>query len=66
MLALAEIENAVEHLPRQEFSSFSGWFEKIESERWDIEIEKDIDMGLLDSMGKEALAEFKNGSCQKI
>ena len=66
MLALAEIESAVEHLPRQEFSSFSAWFEKCEAERWDGEIEKDIEMGLLDSLGKEAIAEFHNGSCQKI
>jgi hypothetical protein len=66
MLALAEIENAIEHLPRQEFSSFSAWFEKCEAERWDKEIKKDIDMELLDSLGKEAIAEFNNGSCKKI
>ena len=66
MLALAEIESAVEHLPRQEFSSFSAWFEKCEAERWDNEIEKDIDMGLLDFFGKEAIAEFNNDSCKKI
>ena len=66
MLALAEIENAVEHLPRREFSSFSAWFEKCEAERWDSEIEKDIDMGRLDSLGEEALAEFNNNSCQTI
>ena len=66
MLALAEIENAVEHLPREEFILFSAWFEKCEAERWDNEIEKDIDMGLLDSFGKEAIAEFNNDSCKKI
>jgi len=66
MLALAEIESAGEHLPRQEFSSFSAWFEKCEAERWDIEVETDVDMGLLDALGEEALAEFKNGSCQQI
>ena len=66
MLTLTEIESAIEHLPRQEFSSFSAWFEKCEAKRWDIEIETDVDMGLLDALGKEALAEFKNGSCQQI
>ena len=66
MLGLIEIEKAVEHLPRREFSSFSAWFEKVEAKRWDNEIKKDIDMGLLDSLGEEALAEFNNGSCKKI
>ena len=65
MLALSEIENAIEHLPRQEFSSFSAWFEKCEAERWDREIEKDVNMGHLDSLGREAIAEFNNNSCLK-
>ena len=66
MLVLAEIEDAVKHLPRKEFSSFSAWFEKCEAKRWDNEIKKDIGMGLLDSLGEEALTEFNNGSCKKI
>lgn len=66
MLALAEIEDAIEHLPRKEFSSFCTWFEKCEAERWDNEIKKDVDMGLLDSLGDEALEEFNNGSCKTL
>ena len=66
MLALSEIENAVEQLPRKEFISFSSWFEKIEAERWDREIEEDVEMGLLDSLADEAIEEYKNGSCQEL
>ncbi len=66
MLKLIEIEKAVEHLPRREFSSFSACFEKLEAKRWDDEIGNDISMGLLDSLGNEALAEFERGKCKKL
>lgn len=66
MTTLVEIKDAVNHLPRKEFSSFSSWFDKYEEKRWDDEIKNDINNGLLDSLGDEAIAEFKNGSCKKL
>ena len=66
MTSLLEIEAAVSSLSAQEFKKFSAWFSELEAQRWDKELEADIDNGLLDSLADEALSDFDQGLCAKL
>lgn len=61
MTSLVDIEKAVSVLPREEFNAFCDWFETLEAKRWEKDFESDVEAGLLDSLGEEALADFANG-----
>ncbi|MGA1825418.1 MAG: hypothetical protein ACMUIP_12235 [bacterium] len=60
MATMSEIKKTIVHLPEDEFNSFADWFQKLEEERWDKELEKDIAEGKFDDFAKEALDEFKS------
>jgi len=61
-----KIKSAITRLPEKEFHSFVDWFQKFEEERWDKELEKNIDQGKLDSLADEALEEFDAGKCSEL
>ena len=66
MATIGEIKKTIAHLPENEFNSFADWFQKLEEERWDKELEKDIAEGKLDNFAKESLNEFKSGKCKEL
>ena len=66
MTTISEIKKTIVHLPENEFNSFADWFQKLEEEKWDKELEKDIAEGKLDNFAKEALNEFKSGKCKEL
>jgi len=66
METLQEIQNAVEKLSHNEFSRFLEWFNEYEASIWDKKMETDIKVGKLDSIAKQAIADFQNGKCRKI
>lgn len=66
MGSIDEIKSAIAHLPEKEFNSLVDWFEKLEQERWEKELEKDIAQGKLDNLADEALNEFNAGKCREL
>lgn len=63
---ISEIKEVIVHLSDEEFGSFTSWLHKLEEERWDKELEKDITEGRLENLGKEALNEFNSGNCTEL
>jgi ABC-type phosphate transport system auxiliary subunit len=59
MSKLEQIEKSVTELTQQEFSAFAEWFERLQMERWDRQLEADAASGKLDQFADEALAEFR-------
>ena len=57
--ALAEIEQAIEKLPREDLFQLTGWLSTHFSDAWDRRIEKDIVAGRLDDLAAEAIAEHR-------
>ncbi len=53
-MGIEEIEKAVVSLPEQEYKKFRRWFFERDWERWDEEIEQDVQSGRLDQLVKEA------------
>lgn len=66
MSNLEEIEAAILSLPSSEFEKLRLWFLDLDYERWDEQIEQDIEDGKLEALAQEAIAEFETGHCQEI
>lgn len=66
MTKLEQIEKAVAQLDRQELEAFSLWFEELQVERWDRQIEKDDAEGKFDRLAEAALTEFRAGKTRSL
>lgn len=61
MSDLEQIEAAILSLPSNEFEKLRLWFFDLDYERWDAQIEQDIEDGQLEVFAQEAIAEFEAG-----
>jgi hypothetical protein len=66
MSNLEQIEAAILSLPSHEFEKLRLWFLDLDYERWDAQIEQDIEDGKLEAFAQEAIAEFEAGYCREI
>ncbi len=60
-MSVREIEAAVCELPPDDLAAFAKWFEEFVATAWDRRFETDVAAGQLDTLGEEALAEFRAG-----
>ncbi|PSO53905.1 MAG: hypothetical protein BRC47_12860 [Cyanobacteria bacterium QS_7_48_42] len=63
---LEQIEAAILSLSSSEFERLRLWFFELDYERWDEQIEQDIENGKLEALAQEAIAEFEAGYYQEI
>ncbi len=66
MSNLEQIEAAILALPSNEFEKLRLWFLDLDYERWDEQIEQDIEDGKLEALAQEAIAEFEAGHYREI
>ncbi len=66
MLTVEQIENAIIELPPNEIGELLEWFLNLDYQRWDVQIEKDIERGKLDALAAEAIADFESGNYREI
>jgi hypothetical protein len=66
MSNLGQIEAAILSLPSNEFEKLRLWFLNLDYERWDKQIEQDIEDDKLEAFAQEAIAEFNTGQCREI
>jgi hypothetical protein len=66
MSTVEQIEAAILTLPSDEFQRLRQWLLDLDYERWDEQLEKDIEAGRLETLAEEAIAEFNSGHCRKI
>ena len=53
-----ESENALSQLSEKELAEFRRWYEDFDGKQWDLELEKDIHSGKLDSMAGRTIQDF--------
>ena len=58
MTSLAEIKEAIQNLPPTEFAEIARWFQDVQEEQWDRQIEVDAAAGRLDFL-KEQVAQAR-------
>jgi hypothetical protein len=61
MTTIADIQQAVQSLPDEEFGLFRSWFDQYREERWDRQMERDHEAGPLRSLMEKARADFEAG-----
>jgi hypothetical protein len=58
MSTLEQIEAAILTLPSNEFNRLRQWLSDVDYQRWDEQLEQDINEGKLDALAEEAIADF--------
>jgi hypothetical protein len=58
---LEQITKSVEALEGDDFKEFAKWFEELQADRWDRQIEADAKAGKLDRLVEEAKREIAAG-----
>ncbi len=66
MSTVAEIENAVQKLSRDELARFRDWFLGFDAAAWDRQFEEDAAAGRLDALAGEALRDLREGRCTDL
>ena len=66
MSKVKDLEKQVETLSRDELREFRDWFLEFDWAVWDRQLEQDVRDGKLDTLAKEALAEYKAGKTKPL
>ena len=61
-----EIESAIANLPPAEIAELARWFEEFHAEIWDLQIERDLKAGRLDSLLEEAKQDLESNRCREL
>lgn len=59
MSKLEQIEKSVAELSPEELKAFAAWFEALQADMWDRQIEADAKAGRLDKLAEQALADHR-------
>lgn len=63
---IEEIENAIQHLPQDQLKKFRAWYIEFDTKAWDVQIERDVASGRLDSLANEAIEAHRAGDSTKL
>jgi hypothetical protein len=66
MLSLEKIQMEIEALPEEDFARLRQWFAEKDWERWDEQLESDIETGKLDFLLDEASAAKMQGELREL
>jgi hypothetical protein len=61
-----DIQQAISSLPEDELARLREWFEDIDAQAWDRQLEEDIRAGKLDQLARETLEEYRAGCCDAL
>ena len=66
MTSVETIEKEIKSLSKEELSALRHWFVAFDADTWDAQIEVDAAAGKLDTLAKDALAEYEAGKAKEI
>ena len=66
MTKVEQIRKSVAELGDEEFWAFATWFDALQNERWDREMEADSKAGKLDKLTAEAMEDLKAGRTRPL
>ena len=65
-MTIQQIESAILDLQPNEFRQVVEWLLDLDYQRWDEQLEADVENGELDVLVQEAIYDFENGFCKQI
>ncbi|MBZ9983661.1 MULTISPECIES: iron-containing alcohol dehydrogenase [unclassified Mesorhizobium] len=66
MTKLEQIEKSITELSPEEPKAFAAWFEALQADLWDRQIETDVRAGRLDKLAEQALADHRAGRTRPL
>ncbi|MET3592326.1 MULTISPECIES: hypothetical protein [Mesorhizobium] len=66
MTKLEQIEKSVAELSPEDLKAFATWFEELQADMWDKQIEADAKTGRLDKLAEQALADHRAGRTRPL
>ena len=66
MTKVQVLEHEVKKLDLAGLEAFRNWFQRYDSDVWDLQIRRDVRAGKLDTLSKEALAAHKSGKTREL
>ena len=66
MTKIQLLEREVKKLDRARLETFRNWFQRYDSDAWDLQVQKDVRAGKLDASAKEALVAHKSGKTRAL
>ena len=65
-MSVKEIEQAITQLPPNEVAELVAWLEEYHHQKWDRQIEADLEAGRLDSLLAEVEEEYQSGQARPL
>jgi hypothetical protein len=66
MQTVQDIKTAIKALPESEYKQLRNWITESDWNEWDMQIEKDVAIGKLDFLYKEAHDEKQKGTLKEL
>ncbi|PZV39206.1 hypothetical protein [Mesorhizobium kowhaii] len=66
MTKLEQIEKSVAALSPEELKAFASWFEALQADMWDRQIEAEAKSGRFDKLAEQALADHRAGRTRAL
>ncbi|ESY64868.1 MULTISPECIES: hypothetical protein [Mesorhizobium] len=66
MTKLEQIEKSVAELSPEELKAFAAWFEALQADMWDRQMEADAKAGRLDRLAEQALSDHRAGRTRHL
>ena len=66
MSTLAEIEEAIDRLPPEQFDALARWIAQRRDDAWDRQFEADVNAGRLDFAARQIEDDIANGRTQPL
>ncbi|OHV89677.1 hypothetical protein [Mesorhizobium sp. ORS 3428] len=66
MTKLEQIEKSVAELSPEDLKAFAAWFEALQADLWDRQVEADAKAGRLDKLAEQALADHRAGRTRPL
>jgi hypothetical protein len=66
MIAIAELENHILELPKQDFAKLRNWMLALDDAQWDTQIANDLKAGKLNHLISKAKAEMAAGTARAL
>jgi hypothetical protein len=66
MTKLEQIEKSIAELSEEELKAFAKWFEELQADAWDRQIQADAKAGRLDKLAAKAKADIRAGRIRPL
>lgn len=65
-MSITEVKTIVSQLPPADLAEFAEWFEELQADAWDRQIEADVKAGRFEAIFQKVDAQAEAGECRPL